>query len=272
VNREAGGTDVPSPDVFIHVDGRRLFVRVWEGDWLSQNRIPIVLLHDSLGSVDLWRDFPAALAASTGRPVVAYDRLGFGRSDPHPGALEGDFIRHEGRITIPTLRETLAIDRVILFGHSVGGGMAIAAAAEPGDAVVAVISESAQTFAEAQTLAGVREAKDAFESPVQFERLARYHGNKARWVLSSWTDTWLSPAFADWTLDEDIRAVRCPVLAIHGDHDEFGSRAHPDRIAALSPAPARVVILDDCGHVPHREQPDVVLREVAAFVEAHCGA
>jgi pimeloyl-ACP methyl ester carboxylesterase len=256
-----------SRDVFADARGGRLFARVWDDSRRSYKRPPIVLIHDSLGSVELWRDFPSRLAAATNHPIVAYDRLGFGRSDPHPGVLETiGFIRDEARTSLPALRTALSIDHMILFGHSVGGAMAIAAALEFTAATVGVITESAQVFAEDLTLTSIRAAKSAFAGPGEIERLARYHGGKAAWVLSAWTDTWLAPAFASWTLDDDLRHLRCPLLAMHGDRDEYGSLAHPERIAALAPAPADILILDDCGHVPHREYPDAVLGAIGTFV------
>jgi pimeloyl-ACP methyl ester carboxylesterase len=153
-------------DVLVEAPGGRLFARVW-GDWQPpQARPPIVLIHDSLGSVELWRDFPSSLAAATRHPVVAYDRLGFGRSDPHPGVLETiGFIRDEARTGLPALRAGLAIDRMILFGHSVGGAMALVAAVELSAATVGVITESAQVFAEGHTLTAIRAAKFRCSAP-----------------------------------------------------------------------------------------------------------
>jgi pimeloyl-ACP methyl ester carboxylesterase len=231
---------------------------------------PILLFHDSLGCVELWRDFPERLARATGRAVVAYDRLGFGRSDPHPGTLPPTFVRDEAETVVPRLREALrevvGPDALVPFGHSVGGGMAVATAARLGHACAALVTESAQSFVEDRTLAGIRAAREAFRQPGGVERLARYHGGKARWVLDAWIETWLAPSFADWRLDDDLRGVRCPTLALHGDGDEYGSPRHPERIAALVGGPARAVILERCGHVPHREQPARVLDEVARFL------
>ena len=251
-------------DIFIHAPGGRRFVRIW-GD-LGAALAPMILLHDSLGSVELWRDFPGRLAGATGRAVIAYDRLGFGRSDAYQGALDADFIREEARSSLPALQARLGIGRLILFGHSVGGGMSVCAGAALPDSVVAIITESAQAFVEERTLAGIREAEAGFAKPGQMERLARYHGDKARWVLEAWTNTWLSPRFADWTLDAELRRLRCPVLALHGDRDEYGSRQHPERIGSLPPGGGEVVIFEDCGHVPHREKPELVLQAVAGFV------
>ena len=251
----------------IPTENGAFFARVWTpSDPSHDARASIVLFHDSLGCVELWRGFPAQLAAATGRRVVAYDRLGFGQSDALLGPLPLTFIGDEAAIVVPRLRNGLGLDAIIPFGHSVGGGMAIATAARWPEHCVAVITEAAQTFVEDRTAAGLRAARVEFSKPGQIERLARYHGAKARWVLDAWIETWLSPAFAGWSLEEDLRGVQCPALAIHGDHDEYGSVQHPERIARLTNGMARAVILQGCGHVPHREQPVRVLDEVTRFL------
>ncbi|WP_144639236.1 alpha/beta fold hydrolase [Bordetella genomosp. 13] len=258
---------IQTNDYRIQTDQGGLFVRRWSpgADGFGAEP-PIVLLHDSLGCVELWRDFPAHLAAATGRDVIAYDRLGFGRSDPHPGTLPPlHFIRNEADEGFRSVREALALERFVLFGHSVGGGMAVACAARYPSACAGLISESAQMYAEDRTLNGIREAKQAFSDPVQVQRLAKYHGDKAEWVLHAWIDSWLAPEFASWSLDEELGQVRSPVLSLHGDTDEYGSVDHPARIASLAPGDVTVHILPACGHVPHREQEDVVLEHILAW-------
>jgi pimeloyl-ACP methyl ester carboxylesterase len=258
---------IASIDHWIESSRGILYVREWTPSDLGlDDAATILMFHDSLGCVELWRDFPQQLAAMTGRRVVAYDRVGFGRSDPHRGALPVTFIRDEAVDVVPRLREALQLDQIVAFGHSVGGAMAVATAASLPDACVAVVTVSAQSFIEDQTLAGIRVAQADFERPGQFERLARYHGTKARWVLDSWITTWLSPAFAGWRLDDELQRVHCPVLAFHGDRDEYGSAQHAERIARLAQGASRAVILEDCGHVPHREQPARVLTEVVRFL------
>lgn len=254
-------------DHWIATPRGRLFARVLTPpNPHPENCATIVLFHDSLGCVELWRDFPQQLAIATGLRVVAYDRLGFGRSDPYPATLPLTFIHDEALFAIPRLCEQLGLSTIIPFGHSVGGPMAIATAACLPDKCPAVITESAQSFVEERTISGVRAAKTEFTRPDQIERLARYHGAKARWVLDAWIETWLSPAFADWSLDDDLGAVACSVLALHGDQDEYGSPEHPNRIARMSNGLSRVVILEGCGHVPHREHPERVLSEVSQFL------
>ena len=264
-----GAARFGSTDLFVDTPGGRLFTRVWRELHGAVEVAPIVLIHDSLGCVELWRDFPTKLARATGRPVIAYDRLGYGKSDPYPGRLPLDFIRRQARTEFAALRDGLRLDRMILFGHSVGGGMAVAAAAAYPDATEAVITVAAQAFVEDRTIAGIREAEAAFGAPGQMERLARYHGEKARWVLDAWTKTWLSPEFAGWTIDDDLSSLRCPVLAIHGDHDEYGTRRHPEKIATLAPVYGQAAIIGDCGHTPHREKPENVLRVVRALLNSN---
>lgn len=251
-------------DARIDIDDGWLFVRRWPAG--DGGKAPIILLHDSLGSVELWREFPQALAQATAREVIAYDRLGFGRSGARGEPLAMDFVREEARRYFPVLHAALGLGRFALFGHSVGGAMAVEIAAAQGDACAALVTESAQAFVEARTLDGIRAAKAQFADPAQLARLARWHGDKARWVLQAWTDTWLSPAFADWNLDAALASVHCPLLAIHGDRDEYGSVAFPQRIAQGARGASKAVVVEGCGHVPHREREAEVLRLVAAFL------
>ncbi|HYD51713.1 MAG TPA: alpha/beta hydrolase, partial [Gemmatimonadaceae bacterium] len=244
----------------------RLFARRWHPPAAHERGSAIVLFHDSLGSVELWRDFPGRLAAVTGRAVVAYDRLGFGRSGARAGPLPPTFVRDEAEDVVPRLRAALGLDAIVPFGHSVGGAMAIATAARWPEHCTAAVTMSAQSFVEEATLAGIRAARAEFARPEQFARVARRHGERARWVLDAWIETWLDPAFADWRLDDDLRRVSCPVLAMHGDRDEFGSVEHARRIARLAGGASRLLILEGCGHVPHREQPARVLDAVARFL------
>lgn len=241
----------------------RLFVKDWPGD----ASVPLILMHDSLGSVDLWRDFPAALADATGRRVIAYDRLGFGRSDPHPGRLDPlHFIADEASGDFTRLLDGLAIDRFAVLGHSVGGGMGLGIAAALPDRCHALITIAAQTFAENRTLQGIRDAQGDFLRAGGLDGLARYHGDKADWVLRAWTQTWLAPEFADWSLDAILPQVRCPVLAIHGDADGYGSPAHPDRIVALAAGPVTLCLLTGEGHFPHRSDPGRTIAAIADFL------
>ena len=260
-------TAVETQSLWINTDSGRIFAKRWNAVTASQGReAPIVLFHDSLGCVELWRDFPDKLSAATRRDVIAYDRLGFGKSDARSGTLDAGFVAAEARESFARVREHFEIDAFLAFGHSVGGGMAVGCAAHYASACRALITESAQAFVEDRTIAGILEAQRLFQQAGQIERLRKYHGDKAEWVLAAWIDTWLSPQFSTWNLDAELRRVRCPTLALHGDSDEFGSPRHAERIGSLVSSEATVLILQQCGHVPHREKADAVLAAVTEWM------
>lgn len=267
-----GATGATAQDHWIRHPHGRLFARAWHPDPASESAphgaAPIVLLHDSLGCVELWRDFPPLLAAATGRRVLAYDRLGFGRSDPREARPSIDFVAEEAAEYFPAVREQLGLDRFVAMGHSVGGGMAVHCAAASAGACEALVTESAQMFAEDRTLAGIRAAQQQFEDPAQVQRLARYHGDRTRWVLDAWIGNWLDPRFAEWNLLEVLPRVHCPTLALHGDRDEYGSERHPSLIGQHCGGPTQVELLAQTGHVPHRERCELVLDRIRGFLAA----
>lgn len=242
----------------------QLFAQSWSPS--EERGAPIVLLHDSLGCVALWRDFPQHLAQASGRRVIAYDRLGFGRSSAYSGQLPLSFVGDEAHGSFRALYQQLGLSQFVLLGHSVGGGMAVVCAAAYAEACRGLITVSAQAFVDSMTLDGIRVAERQFAMPEQLERLQRYHAEKAEWVLRAWVDTWLSDAFSQWNLDKQLAKVGCPLLALHGDHDEYGSRQHAERICALASGPTELRILRDCGHVPYREHPETVLAVITEFL------
>ena len=248
-----------------HPQGR-VFVRRWRAAQVQTERNPIVLMHDSLGCVELWRDLPAELCRLTGRDVIAYDRLGFGRSDALHELPELDFIEQEAHDVFPLVCEALGVEGFVMMGHSVGGGMSVHCAAAYPERCEALITLAAQSFAEPRTLDGVREAGIQFRDPEQLQRLSRYHGDKARWVVDAWTESWLHPGFADWSLLDVLPRVRCPILAIHGANDEYGSTRHPELISEHGGGSVCVEILPGVGHLPHREQSDTVLKLVSELL------
>ncbi len=257
-------------DTWIHTAKGRLLARCWQPLPLQTNTVnkaPIVLLHDSLGSVELWRTFPLTLAKHTGRTVIAYDRLGFGQSELRNDILSLAFIQEEAEYYFPALCEQLAIDSFIAFGHSVGGEMAVHCAANTALNCLALITESAQAFVDDKIRVGIIEAREMFKNTDAFERLRRYHADKAQWVLNAWVNTWLSPAFAGWSLTEVLPRVNCPTLVIHGDEDEYGSVAHPQQIAQQVSAPAQLAIMQGVKHIPHREQEAQVIKLVTDFLD-----
>lgn len=243
----------------------KIFVKIWQPTATEQiKEIPILLLHDSLGCVQLWRDFPEQLCTATQRVIIAYDRLGFGQSDAITTRLSVDFIQQEADL-VTELLDQLEIPKVIALGHSVGGGMAVSFAAQFPSRCVAVMTEAAQSCVEQKTVDGITLAKQMFQDAEHMQRLKKYHGEKAQWVLNAWTETWLSPEFRDWNLDRDLQSLQTNLLIIHGDRDEYGSLEQAQRLAMYGNAD--VHIIENCGHVPHREQPQRIVKIIQAFVE-----
>ncbi|SFC01546.1 Pimeloyl-ACP methyl ester carboxylesterase [Marinospirillum celere] len=256
---------ITTEDLYLKVPGGDIFVRLWQPE-LCKSSLPIILLHDSLGSVELWRDFPQRLAEHLQQPVFAYDRLGFGQSSPRDALPSWHFVEEEAEVYFPELLRGLDIQEFALLGHSVGGAMALNVAAVYGQICRWVVTEAAQTFVEERTREGIRQAEKLFVDPSQFERLKRWHGDKAQWVLDAWIKTWLAPEFSDWNLSSALARIESPVLALHGDQDEYGSSAFPELIVRQVPTGAQMRLLSECGHVPHREQQEQVLAEIESFL------
>lgn len=257
---------VTTEDRYLPTEHGDVFSRRWRMG--HSQRTPIILMHDSLGCVELWRDFPERLAVATERDVIAYDRLGFGRSAAHPGGWSNSFIRDEALKFFPPVWQALDVEHFIALGHSVGGIMAASLAAHYPRNCRALITIAALAFVEDRTLQGIRQTQTAFAEPGQLERLRKYHGDKAEWILWAWIDTWLSESYASWTIKDSAPAVNTPLLAIHGLEDEYGSVAHPQQIAALGTNRVEKLLLKGCQHVPHREQPELVIDTIRVFVDA----
>ena len=260
------GSDLIVSDHHVNTPNGKLFAREWSSA-ANTTRDAIVLIHDSLGCVELWRDFPELLSRKSRRNVIAYDRLGFGRSDARDDVLQASFVREEVEIYFPCVQRHFRLDRFITFGHSVGGSMAISCGAAFPDSCAAVVTESAQMFAEEKTLRAIAAARVEYADPSRLTRLRKYHREKTEWVLAAWIDTWLSGPFAGWNVREELRQLRCPLLALHGERDEFGSTVHLDVARDLSGGTVTTVLLHGQGHVPHRETSEAIVDRVAEFLD-----
>ena len=258
-------------DVRVATPHGTLAARRWHVESARDEVAPLLLLHDSLGCIALWRDFPEQLARATARSVIAYDRLGFGASDPFPGALPPSFIMDEAHTYVPLVLAACGVERVVPVGHSVGGAMAVAVAAVHPGRCEALVTISAQSLVDDAITAGIRAAEVGYAAPEQFARLARYHGERTMWVLRAWIDTWLSAPFASWRLDEALRGVVCAALVLHGERDEYGAPDHAARMVSLMRGPARAVVLPEVGHFPHRERPAEVLQVIREFLAGELG-
>jgi len=216
---------------------------------------PFVLLHEGLGSVGLWRDFPAALRAASGRRVLAFSRFGHGRSDPPARPRTPAFFHEEALEVLPEALEQLGAPDPLLVGHSDGGSIALIHAGRHPVAGIALLAP--HVIVEEVTVAAIREARAAFDGGVLRERMARHHDDPDA-AFHGWCDVWLDPAFRTWSLEEDAARVTCPTLLIQGAQDPYGTLEQLDRIEARVRGPVRRLVVPG-GHSPHLDARDAVL-------------
>jgi pimeloyl-ACP methyl ester carboxylesterase len=246
-------------DLALEPDGRRLEVVDYAG---AEDEPPLVLLHEGLGSVSTWREFPEMLRRATGRRVVVFSRFGHGQSDPPREPRTPAFFHEEALDVLPEVLRRLDAEEPILVGHSDGASIALVhAGAYP---VRALVLLAPHVVVEEVTLVAIRETRDRFETTDLPARLARHH-RAPEITFRNWCDVWLDPAFRDWTLDEDAERVTCPVLLIQGADDRYGTLEQLDRIESRVRGPVRRLVVPG-GHGPHLEAPEPVLREIARFV------
>jgi pimeloyl-ACP methyl ester carboxylesterase len=236
-------------------------------EWIEGSAPTLVFLHEGLGSIRQWRDFPASLAEATGCRALVYDRYGYGQSDILEEARRTErFMHDEALVFLPELRKSLAIEDAILVGHSDGASIALIHAGA-GHAARGVAVMAPHVFIEPVCLSSIAAAMRAFETTDLPERLGRYHRD-ARKTFYGWADVWTEDNFRRWDIRDDyLPNIRCPVLAIQGEQDEYGTMAQLDEIARHVAGPCELLKLAHCGHIPFRDQPEATLAAVARFIE-----
>jgi pimeloyl-ACP methyl ester carboxylesterase len=251
---------------FVRAGGHRL-----EYEWIGAPAAvapTLVFLHEGLGSVSAWRDFPASLADRTGCGALVYSRWGHGRSDPLQLPRPVDFMHDEGLGTLPDLLGAFGIDAPILVGHSGGGSIALIYVSANLGPVRALILEAPHVFVEDLSVASIAEIRTAFETTDLPAQLARHHGPNTEAVFRGWNDVWLSREFRSWDITDCLPRVTCPVLLIQGEDDEYGTLAQVETIAQHVRGRIETLILPACGHSPHRDRRDAVERAMATFIES----
>jgi pimeloyl-ACP methyl ester carboxylesterase len=223
---------------------------------------PLLLLHEGLGSVGLWRQFPDELAAASGRRVLAFSRFGHGRSDPPSRPRTPSFMHEEALEVLPELIARLELDDPVLVGHSDGGSIAlIYAAHHPVPGVVAI---APHVFVEEMCLEEIRNARESYVRGGLRERMARHHCNPDD-AFYGWNDVWLDPQFVSWDIRQLLGTITCPLLLIQGERDQYGTMAQLDAIERAAGGPVRRVHLD-AQHAPHLERPRETVEAIALFV------
>jgi pimeloyl-ACP methyl ester carboxylesterase len=251
----------------LSVCGHNLEVRQIAGH--DSNAPELVFLHEGLGSVSHWRKFPAEVAQSTGCPVTVYSRYGSGNSDVLTEPRSIRYMHDEGLKVLPELLAKLNIRNPILIGHSDGASIALIYAGS-NKHVRGLVLLAPHVFVEDLSVASIAEAKAIFENTDLAEKLARHHRD-ATSTFWGWNNIWLHPDFRHWNIEEYLPRITCPILAIQGLDDQYGTMAQAEAIRRQSGGPVEVLALPDCRHSAHRDQPEAVLAAIARFVGAGRG-
>ena len=255
-------------DVLV-VAGHRLEV-AWHGP--SPRAAPtMVFLHEGLGSVSAWRDFPARVAAATGMGAFVYSRLGYGKSDPVTLPRPLSYMHDEALVVLPAVLDATGVGACVLFGHSDGGSIALVFAGSglpQTQRLVSLVLEAPHVLVEDVSVRSIAAARDAYETGSLRASLARHHGANVDGAFRGWNEAWLDPAFRRWNIEEYLPRVHAASLVIQGEDDAYGTLAQVDAIERGCGGPVTRLVLPRCGHAPHRDRPDDVIAAVIGFVGA----
>lgn len=243
------------------VDGKRL-----ETLFLSPtgNSGVLVMLHEGLGSIAMWKDFPERVAQATGCGVLVYSRYGHGKSQRLAEKRTVNFMHHEATVVLPELLAQRGIQRPIFLGHSDGGSIALIYAGSWPQQVRGLILEAPHVFVEDTGLQSIAAIRTVYESSDLPEKLSRYHDHVDQ-MFRGWNDIWLDPQFREWNIEEYLGAISCPTLVIQGENDEYGTLAQVETIQRRVPG-VQTLILPRCGHSPHRDQPYLTLHAISEYI------
>ena len=256
--------------LYLHAGGHRLEY-AWFGP--EPDRAPtLVFLHEGLGCVATWRDFPARVAEATGCGALVYSRAGYGASDPVALPRPVSFMHREGLDVLPEVLEAAGVRDAILVGHSDGASISLVhAGSGSAPRVRGVIVEAPHVFVEEVSVASIARIGEAYRSTELPGKLARYHGDNTECAFRGWNEVWLDPEFRAWNIEEYLPRITVPVLVVQGEDDEYGTLAQVEAIRRQAGGPVETLVLPECGHSPHRDQPERTLEAMARFVRRRLG-
>jgi pimeloyl-ACP methyl ester carboxylesterase len=232
--------------------------------------LTLIFLHEGLGCLTMWKDFPRQVAQTTGHQVLAYSRAGYGNSDPCLLPRPLTFMHDEGLDVLPKILAAAEIQKAVLVGHSDGASIALINAGGVADQrIQSLILMAPHIFVEELTLTSIRQAKVAYETTDLRERLARYHGDNVDCAFWGWNQAWLDEGFQDWNLEEYLSKIKIPVLLIQGEHDNYGTIRQLEKTTEQLPYPAEMIILPGCGHSPFRDRPNETLNAITDFIQTN---
>ena len=256
---------------FISAGGHRLEYRQLQPeespDTTAEGRPTLVFLHEGLGSLALWKTFPADVVAATGCPALVYSRYGYGKSDRLDAPRAVDYMHREALEVLPEVLGQFGIDNPILVGHSDGASIALLHAGAGKWPVRALVAMAPHVFVEDITVQSIAQAKVSFETTDLAAKLGQYHDDVAA-TFRGWNDIWLHPEFRRWNIEAYLPGVTCPVLLIQGEVDRFGTAAQVGAIARQVSGGSRIRMFADCGHAPHVDRKDATVAAIGEFVDS----
>lgn len=251
--------------MFVDSGGHRLEYAWFRPESSAPDAPVLVLLHEGLGSLGLWKQFPGLLAQATRCPVLAYSRYGYGKSDRLAAPRAVDYMHREALGVLPEVLAQLGIENPILVGHSDGASIALIHAGAAGLPVRGVVAMAPHVFVEDITVASIADAKVAFDTTDLPLKLGPYHDDAVS-TFRGWNDIWLHPDFRRWNIEDVLGDIRCPVLLIQGKDDQYGTLRQVEAIARQVSGPVETRVLAECAHSPHVDQKQATLDAIAAFV------
>lgn len=253
------------PREFLTVGGKRLEVARFGPP--PEAAPTMIFLHEGLGCIDMWQDFPARLAAATGFGAIVYSRAGYGGSDPCELPRPIEYMTPEGLFVLPELIAIAGIRECFLIGNSDGGSIAlIYAGGTPAGPLRGVITLAAHVFCEDISVRSIAQAKIDYRNGVLREKLKKYHGDNTDIAFWGWNDVWLHPDFMKWNIENFLPGITAPVLAVQGRDDKYGTEAQVDAIARGVGGKVETLMIPDCNHWPHLEHPDTMLHVMGDFL------
>lgn len=230
------------------------------------DRPTIIFLHDSLGCIKLWRDFPEKLGELTQCNILIYDRQGYGQSCPFIYSKRDIYYMEYEADILSELLDYWNIEKAILFGHSDGGSIALIAAGKYPNKIQGIITEGAHIFVEEITVRGIEEAIELYRTTDLKSKLEKYHGNKTDEMFWAWASTWITSEFKKWNIESFLSKINCPSFIIQGEQDEYGTLKQVDHIATQTSGTSTPLIIPNVKHTPHKEIPELILEKASEFI------
>ena len=255
--------------MFIKIEDKNIHYQFINQQWIDEGRDVLIFLHEGLGSIPQWKNFPQQLSESMQMPALVYERVGYGESDFwNDREIKSQYIHDEANVILPSLVKQLKIDNnIILFGHSDGGTLALIHAANPMPNIKAAIVEAPHVFLEQYSLIGIRKARAILKNEKIIRIMDRYHQNRAAELIDKWSSFWLNSKETDWEASDSLKKITIPLLLIQGDNDDFGTFAQIERVAELAKSNIiEVAKIDNCGHIPHLEKQEEIMKLSHDFI------